>query len=135
MVVSLEEAARIAMDLPEVAEGEFHGRRAWTVGGKTFAWARNFSKADIKRFGTATPPDGPILALRLADLHEKEAVLAEGTKGLFTIPHFDGFAAVLVHLKVVPKKAFREALLDAWLACAPPKVADGYLAAKRARHT
>jgi hypothetical protein len=34
------------------------------------------SKADIKRFGDTALPEGPILAVRVADLGEKEVVLA-----------------------------------------------------------
>jgi hypothetical protein len=90
-MVSVEEAAEMAMEFPDVTEGERHGNRTWSVGGKAFAWERAFSKADIRRFGDATPPDGPILAVRVADLGEKEAVLAATPKGFFTIPHFDGF--------------------------------------------
>jgi len=126
-MVSLDEAARLASELPEVTEGQRHGHRTWDVAGKTFAWERAFSKADIKRFGAETPPDGPIVAVRVEDLDEKEAVLAAGTRGVFTIEHFNGYAAVLVQLKVVPKKAFRELLLDGWLACAPPRLAEAYL--------
>ena len=70
-----------------------------------------------------SPPPGPILALRTADLADKEAVLAAGTKGFFTIPHFDGFAAVLVQLRVAPKRPLRESIEDAWLACAPEPLA------------
>ena len=123
-MVSVDEAARIALDLPEVTEGERHGHRTWSVAGKAFAWDRPFSKADIKRFGAATPPVGPILAVRVADLGEKEAVLAEQTRAFFTIPHFDGYAAVLIQLKAVTKRALREAIVDGWLACAPPRLAD-----------
>lgn len=123
----------MALELPEVTEGEHHGHRTWSVAGKTFAWERRFSKADIRRFGDVAPPDGPILALRVADLGEKEAVLAAGTKGIFTIPHFDGYAAVLVHLRAVLKRPLREAITDAWLACAPTALADEYVARERAR--
>ena len=126
--MSLDEAARMALELPEVTEGERHGNRSWSVAGKVFAWERSFSKADIRRFGDAGPPDGPILAVRVADLSEKEAVLAAGTKGVFTIPHFDGYAAVLIQLKAVTKRSLREALEDGWLACAPPKLAEDYTA-------
>jgi hypothetical protein len=126
-MVTIEEAAEIASGLPEVTVGERYGNRTWLVGGKGFAWERPFSKADIKRFGDATPPDGPILAVKVADLGEKEAVLAAGIKGVFTIPHFDGFPALLIQLNKVAKRPLREAITDAWLACAPPKLADQFL--------
>ena len=132
-MVSLDEAAGMAMELPEVTEGERHGHRTWFVGGKGFAWERAFSKADLKRFGDATPPEGPILAVRVEDLGEKEAVLASQPKGFFTIPHFDGFPAVLIQLRAVGKRALREAIVDGWLACAPPRLADDYLHRQKTR--
>jgi hypothetical protein len=126
-MVTLDEVAAMALALPEVSEGERHGHRTWNVGSKTFAWERPFSKADVKRFGAAPVPDGPIVAVRVADLAEKEAVLAEQPKGFFTIPHFDGYAAILIQLKVAAKKAVRESILDGWLASAPPALADAYV--------
>ncbi len=132
-MVTLEDAAQMARDLPEVVEGERHGHRTWLVAGKGFAWERPFSKADVKRFGKATPPDGPIIAVRVADLSEKEAVLATNTKGYFTIPHFDGYAAFLVQLTTVTKRALREALVDGWLSCAPDTMAEAYVARERER--
>ncbi len=121
----------MAAALPEVTEGARHGHRTWFVGKKAFAWERPFSKADVKRFGDETPPTGPILALTVEDLHEKEAVLAAGTKGVFTISHFDGYAAVLVQLDAVGKRALQALVLDAWLAVAPRTLAERHLRTKR----
>ena len=62
----------------------------------------------------------------MGDLGEKEAILAAGTKGFFTISHFDHYPAFLIQLDRVTKKALREALIDGWLACAPPALAEDY---------
>jgi hypothetical protein len=126
-MATIDDVARMAADLPEVTQGERHGNLTWSVGGKAFAWERPFSKADVKRFGAATPPQGPFLAVRVADLAEKEAVLATASDAFFTIPHFDGYSAVLIQLRTVTDEELREAIVDAWFACAPPHLADALL--------
>jgi hypothetical protein len=67
------------------------------------------------------------------DLAEKEAVLAARPKAFFTIPHFDGYAAVLIQLDKVTKRQLQEALEDGWLSCAPPKLVDEYLSSTKRR--
>jgi hypothetical protein len=126
-MVTHDEAVALATALPDVSEGATRGNRAWKVGAKTFAWDRPFSKADLARFGEEPVPSGPILGIRMDDLEDTAAVLAAGMPGVFTIPHFDGYAAVLVQLDAVGNDDLRELLVDGWLACAPVKLREEFV--------
>jgi hypothetical protein len=129
-MATLDDVSRLAARLPETTQVERHGNRAWSVTDKVFAWERPFSKADIKRYGDAPVPSGVIVATAVGDLAEKDAVLAAGTPGIFTIPHFNGYAAVLIALDEVDEPALEAALVDAWLAKAPSRLSTAYLAAE-----
>ena len=122
---------RLVAMLPDISEGTRHGHRTWAVGGKGFAWERPFSKADIKRFAGDPVPQGPILALVTDGLEDKEALLQAHHEYLFTIPHLDGYPAVLLHLASASENDLRESLLDAWLVHAPTGVARAYLEQRR----
>ena len=126
-MATIDDVAVTAAQLPDVTEGERHGNRTWFVGRKAFAWERPFSKADLRRFGDQAPPDGPILAVRVADLGEKEALLAAHPGSFFTIPHFDGYSAVLIQLPKVSAQTLSEVVADGWLASAPPALTAEFL--------
>lgn len=125
--MELDDVRRLATALPAVAEGQRQGHRTWTVAGKVFAWERPFSKADIKRFGADPVPQGPILALATDGLEEKEALLQMHPAYLFTIPHLDGYPAVLLRLEKASKAQLGDALEDAWLVHAPAELAERHL--------
>ena len=113
MPLTIEDVNGFVMRLPDVTVTTRFRNRTWMVGGNAFAWHRPFSKADLKRFGDETPPAGDILALRVDSLDAKDALLAIAPPGFFTIPHFNGYAAVLVQLKKAKIKDVRAAIVDA----------------------
>jgi len=51
------------------------------------------------------------------------ATLDTNPAAFFTIPHFDGYSAILIQLPKVSARALRDAITDGWLACAPPALA------------
>lgn len=67
--------------------------------------------------------------MRVADQGEKEALLAAEPEALFSIPHFDGYPALLVRLDVVDADRLAELVTDAWLVRVPASVAKDWLAA------
>ncbi len=124
---TFDDVDELAGSLDGVSIGSSYRNKAWNVGKKSFAWERPLSKADVKRFGAVTPPGGPLLAVAVADLEDKEAVLAIGHAGVFTIEHFNGYPAVLIELDIVSTDVLRELIIDAWLAVSPERVVAEYL--------
>ena len=114
MGMTLDNVDAFAMSLPGVTVGTKWANRTWMVDGKGFAWQRPFSKADLKRFGDETPPAGEILAVSVENLEAKDAFLAIAPPGFFTIPHFNGYPAVLIALRQARTKDVRAAILDAF---------------------
>jgi hypothetical protein len=111
--MTFAEVAAYLKPMAGVTVGAKWGNKTWMVGDTGFAWERPLSKADLKRYGDQTPPTGEILAVRVANLDAKDALLAIAPPGFFTIPHFNGYAAVLIVLKEARAKDVRAVLLDA----------------------
>jgi len=112
--LNIDDAAKVALALPDVTEGRRWGNRTWFVAGKGFAWERPLSKADLKRLGSQQPPEGPLLAVRVANLEEKEVLMMDPPAGFFDIEHFSGYPAVLIQLQVVKRSVLKAAIAEAW---------------------
>jgi hypothetical protein len=82
-------------------------------------------RGDLEALGGAAP-DGPILGAHVPDLGAKEALLAADPAVYFTIPHFNGYAAVLVRLDVIAPAELEELVTEAWLCRAPKRLATDW---------
>ena len=123
-----DDLRRIALALPETTERPSHdGLPAWRVRDKLFVWERPLRRADLEALGDAAP-DGPILGARVPDLGAKEALVADVSDVYFTIPHFDGYPAVLVRLDRITVDELTELVVEAWHARAPKRLAATYRA-------
>jgi hypothetical protein len=124
-----DDVRRLALALPETTETDSHGHTktpAWKVKDKTFAWERPLRKTDIEALGDAAPT-GDILGARVEHEGAKQALLESEPDVYFTIPHFDGYPAVLVRLDTITPAALEELLIDAWISKAPKRLASAYL--------
>lgn len=124
---SWEDVSRIALSLPEAQEQPLHGLPSWRVRDKLFVWERPLRKPDLRALGDRAP-EGPILGARVEHLGAKEALLADDPGVYFTIPHFDGYSAVLVLLERIGLDELHELIVEAWLCRAPKKLAAAYIA-------
>ena len=124
-MASWNDVRRIALGLPGTSEVTSRGSAQWRVGDKNFAWERPLRRTDLAALGEDAP-QGPIVGVRVADLGVKEALLADAADFCFTIPHFDGYPAVLVLLDRIGVAELDELLVEAWLDRAPKRLAREY---------
>ena len=108
-----DDVRRIALGLPDAHEADngFH----FGVGGKSFAWVwleRHTPRA-------ARVPNPGVLAVRVANQNDKEALLDLDEDVFFTEPHYDGYPAVLGRLDRTDDELLARILTDAWRCRAP----------------
>lgn len=129
-MASWRDVSRLSLALPGTSETATHGgNRAWMVGDKMFVWERPLRRGDIEALGERAPT-GPILGVRTPDLEMKEILLAKNPAVYFTTPHFDGYPAVLVQLRVITVKELKDLIIEAWLSRASKRAAAQFLAQK-----
>lgn len=71
-------------------------------------------------------PNPGVIAVPVADLGEKELLLAAHPGWLFTEPHYNGYAVVLVRLAEVNRDELRDLLINAWCCAAPAALVEVY---------
>jgi hypothetical protein len=128
-VATWDDVQRIALAMPEASERQSRDMRQWRVKDKLFVWERPLRRSDLEALGD-NAPDGPILGARVEHLVAKEALLADASGVFFTTPHFDGYPAILVRLDRIRLEDLDELITEAWLARAPKRLADAYLASR-----
>lgn len=119
----------LALAMPgTVREHAADGRPSYLVNGRMYCFHRS------RRPDALDPVSGErlddVLMFRVADLEEKELILAGSPDTLFTTPHFDGYPAVLMRirdLKRISRSELRDLVVDAWLTRAPKRVAKAWL--------
>jgi hypothetical protein len=112
-MASLDDARRLAAELPEVVESD--DGFGFRVRGKQFAWV--WHERVIQ--GKPRVPRPDVLAVRVAGQAGKELLLGSDPDKFFTEPHYNGFPAVLVRLAAVGTDELLELLTDAWRCQAP----------------
>jgi hypothetical protein len=127
-----DDVRRLALALPETSETVKRVGMAWLVKDKLFAWERPLGAGDLAALGKAAP-SGPILGVRTPDVETKEILLASDPAVFFTIPHFDGYPAVLIRLGKIAPARLEDVLREAWFARAPKRVAAAYEGAGKSR--
>ena len=115
-----DDVRRVCLALPEVEEAaNGRGQLSWQVHGKGFVGERPLGRKDVAQLGDAAPT-GPVLGASVPDEGAKFALIADDPAVFFTIPHFDGYPAVLARLDELDDETLTELAGEAW-ACRAPK--------------
>src|SRR6059058_5662605 len=119
-----DDVRRIALALP--ATSEAGDRFAFSVADKGkqkgFVWAWN-ERVEPKKPRVPRPD---VVAIRVPDRVDKEALLASDPETFFTEPHYNGFPAVLVRLPRIGLAELEELVVDAWRSQAPRALVDAF---------
>lgn len=132
-MATLDDVRDIALALPGTVErSEGHrGGLSWRTTAGGFVWQRGPTGRDLEQLAALGRawPEGEVVGVRTDGVQVKEALLETYPERFFTIPHFDGYPAVLVRLTAIDREQLREVVTDAWLLKVPKRVANEWLAA------
>ncbi|MGP0108274.1 MAG: MmcQ/YjbR family DNA-binding protein [Acidimicrobiales bacterium] len=111
-MASEDDVRRIALSLPETTEKPWYGTPGFRVKDKGFLRIRSEAEGGLVVF--------------VADLGEKELLLASDPEKFFTTPHYDGHPMLLVNLGAVDTIELRELISESWVLKAPKRVLKAY---------
>jgi hypothetical protein len=111
-VATEDDVRRIALSLPETTEKPWFNTPGFRVKDKGFLRIRTEAEGGLVIF--------------VADLGEKDALLASDPSKFFTTPHYDGYPAVLVDLAAIDVDELRELITDSWRLKAPKRVLKAF---------
>lgn len=113
---------RIALSLPKVEEAKDHFAFSVPNKGKLkgFVWVW-MERVIPKKPRVANPG---VIAVRVANLGQRDALLCAEPAKFFTEPHYEGFPAVLVRLDAVTVGDLKVLLAEAWRCMAPADLSE-----------
>lgn len=111
---------RIALSFAETEESKNDfAFSVWNKGKlKGFAWVWKERVIPKK----PRVPNHAVMAIRTANVAQRDALLSADPKKFFTEPHYNGFPAVLVRLEAVTVADLKVLLADAWASMAPTEL-------------
>ena len=111
---------RIALSLP--AAEEAGDRFAFSVPNK--GKLKGFVWVWMERVTLKKPrvPNPGVIAVRVSNEGQKNALLSADKRKFFTEPHYDGFPAVLVRLDAVTVADLKVLIAEAWRCQAPAEL-------------
>ena len=120
-MASQADVRRIALSLPGTEETPGHFAFSVRNKGKLkgFVWVW-LERVTPKK---ARVPQPKVIAVRVANLYDKDFLLGLNPEKFFTEPHYDGFPAVLVRLAAVTARELRPILTETWRCLAPKDLA------------
>jgi hypothetical protein len=107
-VATQRDVRRIALSLPATSEDPSEFR--FLVEGKMFVWL--WPERVLPKRARVPNPD--VIVVRVGNDIDKQVLLAMDSKVFFTEPHYDGYAAVLVHLSLIDVDLLTDLVTDAW---------------------